>query len=121
MRSWLIPRRGSRRSGLTSRYAKWPATNGYWADSKLGNILLAPRGEPHIEVTFDIDANGILNVTARDKDTNAEQSITIGEQSTLDKSEVERMVAEAETHRRADKELRRAVEARDELDCVATS
>jgi molecular chaperone DnaK len=72
-------------------------------------------------VAFDIDANGILNVTARDKDTNAEQSITISEQSTLNKSEAERMVAEAETHRRADEELRRALEARDELDSVATS
>jgi molecular chaperone DnaK len=88
---------------------------------KLGNIRPAPRGEPHIEVTFDIDANGILNVTARDKDTNAEQSITISEQSNLDKSEVERMVAEAATHRREDEELRRAVEARNELDSVATS
>jgi molecular chaperone DnaK len=88
---------------------------------KLGNIRPAPRREPHIEVTFDIDANGILNVTARDKDTNAEQSITISEQSNLDKSEVERMVAEAATHRREDEELRRAVEARNELDSVATS
>ncbi|BCZ24731.1 Hsp70 family protein [Mycobacterium senriense] len=72
-------------------------------------------------MTFDIDANGILNVTARDKDTNAEQSITISEQSTLYNSEEERMVAEAETHRRAEEELRRAVEARNELDSVATS
>jgi molecular chaperone DnaK len=86
---------------------------------RLENIRPAPRGEPQIEVTFDIDANGILNVTARDKDTGAEQSITISEQSNLDKTEVERMVAEAETHRREDEELRRAVEARNELDSVA--
>src|ERR1700730_7745875 len=86
---------------------------------KLENIRPAPRGEPQIEVTFDIDANGILHVTARDKDTGAEQGITISEQSNLDKSEVERMLAEAEAHRREDEELRRAVEARNELDSVA--
>jgi len=85
----------------------------------LQNIRPAPRGEPQVEVTFDIDANGILNVTARDKDTGAEQSITISEQSNLDKSEVERMVSEAESHRRDDEALRRAVEARNELDSVA--
>jgi molecular chaperone DnaK len=85
----------------------------------LQNIRPAPRGEPQIEVTFDVDANGILNVTARDKDTGAEQSITISEQSNLDKSEVERMLTEAEAHRREDEELRKAVEARNELDSIA--
>jgi len=85
----------------------------------LQNIRPAPRGEPQVEVIFDIDANGILNVTARDKDTAAEQSITISEQSNLDKSEVEQMVSEAESHRRDDEVLRRAVEARNELDSVA--
>ena len=86
---------------------------------KLENIRPAPRGEPQIEVTFDIDANGILNVTARDKDTGAEQSITISEQSNLDKTEVERMVSEAEANRSEDEQLRRAVEAHNELDSVA--
>ena len=86
---------------------------------KLENIRPAPRGEPQIEVIFDIDANGILNVTARDKDTGAEQSITISEQSNLDQSEVERMVREAEAHRREDEEMRRIVEARNELDSAA--
>jgi molecular chaperone DnaK len=85
----------------------------------LQNIRPAPRGEPQIEVIFDIDANGILNVTARDKDTGAEQSITISEQSNLDTSEVERMVAEADAHRRDDEQLRREVEARNELDSMA--
>jgi molecular chaperone DnaK len=85
----------------------------------LQNIRPASRSEPQIEVTFDIDANGILNVTARDRDTGAEQSITISEQSNLDKTDVERMVAEAEAHRREDEQLRRAVEARNELDSVA--
>jgi molecular chaperone DnaK len=86
---------------------------------KLENIRPAPRGEPQIEVTFDIDANGILHVTARDKDTGAEQGITISEQSNLDKSEVERMLAEAEAHRREDEQLRKQVDARNELDSVA--
>jgi molecular chaperone DnaK len=85
----------------------------------LQNIRPAPRGEPQVEVIFDIDANGILNVTARDKDTAAEQTITISEQSNLDKSEVERMVTEAEAHRQDDEQLRRSVEARNELDSVA--
>jgi len=86
---------------------------------KLENIRPAPRGEPQIEVTFDIDANGILHVTARDKDTGAEQGITISEQSNLDKSEVERMLAEAEANRREDEQLRKAVEARNALDSAA--
>jgi molecular chaperone DnaK len=86
---------------------------------KLESIRPAPRGEPQIEVTFDIDANGILHVTARDSDTGVEQGITISEQSNLDQSEVERMLAEAEAHRRDDEELRRTVEARNELDSAA--
>src|SRR6478736_3527246 len=76
---------------------------------KLEDIRPAPRGEPQIEVTFDIDANGILHVTARDKDTAAEQGITISEQSNLDKSEVERRLAElgdsAAPHDRARAEM----------------
>lgn len=86
---------------------------------QLTNIRPAPRGEPQIEVTFDIDANGILHVTARDKDTGAEQGITISEASTLDSSEVERMMTEAERHRGEDNALREAVDARNELDSVA--
>ena len=73
---------------------------------RLENIRPAPRGEPQIEVTFDIDANGILNVSARDKDTGAEQRITISESSNLDKSEIERMVADAEANRAEDRQLR---------------
>ena len=67
---------------------------------QLTDIRPAPRGEPQIEVTFDVDANGILNVTARDKDTGKEQGITISEGSNLDRSEVERMVQEAEAQPR---------------------
>ena len=86
---------------------------------RLENIRPAPRGEPQIEVTFDIDANGILNVSARDKDTSAEQKITISETSNLDRSEVERMVAEADRYRAEDTRLRQLVDARNELDAVA--
>jgi molecular chaperone DnaK len=86
---------------------------------QLTNIRPAPRGEPQIEVTFDVDANGILHVKARDKDTGAEQGITISEASTLDSGEVERMMAEAERHRAEDKAVREAVDARNELDSVA--
>ncbi len=86
---------------------------------RLEDIRPAPRGEAQVEVTFDIDANGILNVTARDKDTGKEQSITISEQGNLDQGEVERMLAEAERNRGEDEALRKAVDARNELDSVA--
>ena len=86
---------------------------------RLENIRPAPRGEPQIEVTFDIDANGILNVSARDKDTGAEQRITISESSNLDQSEIERMVADAEQHRGEDSRLREMIDARNELDTIA--
>ena len=86
---------------------------------RLENIRPAPRGVPQIEVTFDIDANGILNVSAKDKDTGAEQRITITESSTLDQSEIERMVADAERHRDEDQRLRQMVDARNELDSAA--
>ncbi|MFD6991442.1 molecular chaperone DnaK [Streptomyces sp. NPDC059943] len=86
---------------------------------QLTDIRPAPRGEPQIDVTFDIDANGILDVTAKDKATGREQSITISEGSNLDPSEVERMVGEAESNRGEDQALREAVDARNELDTVA--
>ncbi|MFF1674482.1 molecular chaperone DnaK [Streptomyces sp. NPDC058256] len=86
---------------------------------QLTDIRPAPRGEPQVEVTFDVDANGILNVTARDKDTGKEQGITISESSNLDRSEVERMVQEAESNRGQDQALREAVDARNELDAIA--
>ena len=86
---------------------------------RLENIRPAPRGEPQVEVTFDIDANGILHVTARDKDTGAEQGITISETTNLDKSDVERMLQEAERNRARDQQLRQEVDARNELDTIA--
>ena len=86
---------------------------------RLENIRPAPRGTPQIEVTFDIDANGILNVSARDKDTGAEQRITISETTNLDPSEVERTIADAERHREEDHRLRELTDARNELDAAA--
>jgi molecular chaperone DnaK len=83
---------------------------------RLENIRPAPRGVPQVEVTFDLDANGILNVSARDKDTGTEQRITISESSNLDKSEVERMISDAEQHRDEDRRLRELTDARNQLD-----
>jgi len=85
----------------------------------LTGIRPAPRGEPQVEVTFDIDANGILNVKARDKDTGVEQGITISGTTNLDQSEIERMVQEAEQHRTEDQRLREDIDARNELDAAA--
>ncbi len=76
----------------------------------------APRGVPQIEVTFDIDANGILNVTAKDKATNKEQKIQITSSSGLSKEEVDRMAKEAESHASEDKAKREEIEARNQLD-----
>jgi molecular chaperone DnaK len=86
---------------------------------RLENIRPAPRGEPQIEVTFDVDANGILNVSAKDKDTGAEQAITISESTNLDQSEIERMIRDAEQHSSEDARVREAIDARNALDSVA--
>ncbi len=86
---------------------------------RLENIRPAGRGVPQIEVTFDIDANGILNVSARDKDAGTEQRITISETSNLDQAEVERMIADAERHRDQDARLRELTDARNALDTAA--
>jgi molecular chaperone DnaK len=86
---------------------------------KLSGIPPAQRGVPQIEVTFDIDANGILNVTAKDNATNKDQRITITSSSGLSKEEVDRMAKEAEAHAAEDKEQREQVEARNSLDSLA--
>ncbi len=82
----------------------------------LDGIPSAPRGVPQIEVTFNIDANGILNVTAKDKGSGKEQNITIQGSGSLDKTEVEKMAKEAEAHAEDDKKKREAIDARNQLD-----
>ena len=83
---------------------------------KLEGIRQAPRGLPQIEVTFDVDANGILNVSAKDRDTGKEQHITIDGSTNLDKSEVERMIREAQEHSAEDRKRKELAEARNDLE-----
>ncbi len=85
---------------------------------RLDGIPTSPRGIPQIEVTFDIDANGILNVTAKDKATGKEQRVTITASTNLTKNEIERMVAEAQAHSSEDARRRELVEARNMADNV---
>jgi molecular chaperone DnaK len=92
------------------------AQNRTLAKFKLSGIPPAPRGVPQIEVTFDIDANGILNVTAKDNATGKDQKVTITSSSGLSKEEVERMAKDAEAHSAEDKTKREEIEARNSLD-----
>ena len=85
----------------------------------LDGILPAPRGMPQVEVTFDIDANGILNVKAHDKGTGKEQKITITASSGLNKEEVERMQREAEAHAAEDTKRKEEIETRNTADTLA--
>ena len=97
------------------------------ADNKLlGNFNLegiapAPRGIPQIEVTFDIDANGIVNVSAKDKGTGKEQKITIQASSGLSDADIEKMVKDAEANKEADKKKRDQVETRNQADTLVHS
>jgi len=86
---------------------------------RLEGIKPAPRGTPQIEVTFDEDANGILNVSARDKETGAEQQVTISESTNLDQGDVDRMINDAQTHADEDRRRREETDARNELDSLA--
>src|SRR5499427_6920880 len=86
---------------------------------RLEGITPAPRGMAQIDVSFDIDANGILTVTARDKTTGKEQSITISGSTQLSKEEIDRMVADAQRHAAEDRRQHEAVEARNQADTVA--
>ncbi|MBC7076347.1 MAG: molecular chaperone DnaK [Syntrophomonadaceae bacterium] len=85
---------------------------------KLGGIPPAPRGVPQIEVTFDIDANGILKVSAKDRTSGKEQMITISGSSNLEQAEIDRMVKEAQAHSEEDKRRRQEVEMRNEADSL---
>jgi molecular chaperone DnaK len=85
---------------------------------QLVGIPPAPRGIPQIEVTFDIDANGILNVTAKDRATNNEQKITITSSSGLSKDEVEKMARDAESHSAEDRKKKDEIEARNRADAM---
>jgi molecular chaperone DnaK len=85
---------------------------------RLEGIPPAPRGVPQIEVTFDIDANGILNVTARDKATGKEQKVTITASTNLSKSDIERMINEARAHEAEDRKRRELAEARNQADSL---
>jgi molecular chaperone DnaK len=85
----------------------------------LDGIPPAPRGMPQIEVTFDIDANGIVNVSAKDRATNKEQKITITASSGLSKDEVDRMMREAESHAEEDKKRKEEIETRNRADQAA--
>ena len=87
----------------------------------LVGIPPAPRGMPQVEVTFDIDANGILNVSAKDRGTGKEQKITITSSSGLDKKEVEKLVKDAESHSAGDKKRREGIEAKNALDALIYS
>jgi molecular chaperone DnaK len=86
---------------------------------RLEGIPPAPRGVPQIEVTFDIDANGILNVKAQDKATGKEQSVTITASTNLDKSDIEKMVKEAAENRSTDEQRKALVELRNQGDTLA--
>ncbi len=86
---------------------------------RLEGIRPAARGLPQIKVTFDIDANGILNVTARDQETGKEQTVTISESTNLSKGEVERMVQDAQANAADDKNRRETIEARNQADSLA--
>ncbi|GIF95821.1 molecular chaperone DnaK [Catellatospora citrea] len=85
---------------------------------RLENIRPAARGVPQIDVTFDVDANGILNVSAKDKDTGVEQAVTITDSGNLDRTDVERMVADAEAHRDEDTRTRQLIDTRNELESL---
>lgn len=92
------------------------ADNKKLGDFELSGIPMAPRGHPQIEVTFDIDANGILNVTAKDKSTGKSQTITIKSSGGLSDAQVEQMVADAEAAKESDTARREMIDLKNESD-----
>jgi molecular chaperone DnaK len=88
---------------------------------RLEGIPMAPRGVPQVEVTFDIDANGILNVSAKDKASGREQKVTITASTNLNKAEIDRLMKDAEAHKAEDEQRKAVVEVRNQADTVAYS
>jgi molecular chaperone DnaK len=95
------------------------ADNRQLARFRLEGIRPAPRGVPQVEVTFDVDANGILNVSAKDQATGVEQKVTISETTNLPSDEIERMVQDAQQHAEEDRRRREEIDARNEVDTLA--
>jgi len=93
--------------------------NKFLGEFELGGIPMAPRGHPQIEVTFDIDANGIMNVSAKDKSTGKAQSITIRSSGGLSDTDIDRMVKEAEASKDADKKRRELIDLKNEADSMS--
>ena len=92
------------------------ADNKCLGEFELGGIPMAPRGHPQIEVTFDIDANGIMNVSAKDKSTGKANTITIKSSGGLSDTDIDRMVKEAEAARETDKVRREVIDLKNEAD-----
>ena len=98
--------------------AKWLLTTSNSATFELDGLPPAPRGVPQIEVTFDIDANGIVHVSAKDTATGKEQSMTISGGSTLNKEDIDRMMRDAEAHAEEDKQRREEAEVRNNAEAL---
>jgi len=92
------------------------ADNKKLGDFELGGIPMAPRGHPQIEVTFDIDANGILNVSAKDKASGKAQSVTVRSSGGLSDADIEKMVNDAEANKEADQKRRQTIDLKNEAD-----
>jgi molecular chaperone DnaK len=92
--------------------------NKYLGEFELGGIPMAPRGHPQIEVTFDIDANGIMNVSAKDKASGKATSITIRSSGGLSDADIEKMVKDAEASRESDKKRREYIDLKNESDSM---
>ncbi len=94
------------------------ADNKFLGEFELGGIPMSPRGHPQIEVSFDIDASGIMHVSAKDKSTNKQNSVTIKSSGGLTDSDIERMINEAEAQREADSKKKEKIELKNEADSI---